>query len=215
MSAHHMEHGPRNSSAPRRKGGALRSIRGTHCSSRTNSRFNSQTANFGYAFAFPRRHAPEVLQRTFRPGKSEGVGNAGCPLHPWPRVQKVESTRVLTADTPVHPAFPHAMVLTVSFALSPVTGLDCHRRRRNKAPLKARLGKGAFRRLDASVGASGPHDFAVRKPHHSSARRLIAHRPCGLPCHHVLAPDEPASTASRPASVTIASRPSVGRDGMG
>jgi hypothetical protein len=43
------------------------------------------------------------------------------------------------------------MVLTVSFALSPVTGLSCHRRRRN-----------CFRRLDASVGASGPHDFAVR-----------------------------------------------------
>src|SRR6266850_2179128 len=29
-----------------------------------------------------------------------------------------------------HPAFPHAMVLTVSFALSPVTGLFCHRRPR-------------------------------------------------------------------------------------
>ena len=27
-----------------------------------------------------------------------------------------------------HPAFPHAMVLTVSFVLSPVTGLFCHRR---------------------------------------------------------------------------------------
>jgi hypothetical protein len=35
--------------------------------------------------------------------------------------------------------------------LSPVTGLFCHRRRRN-----------CFRRLDASVGAPGPHDFAVR-----------------------------------------------------
>src|ERR1700675_3465293 len=29
-----------------------------------------------------------------------------------------------------HPAFPHAMVLTVSFVLSPVTGLFCHRRQR-------------------------------------------------------------------------------------
>jgi hypothetical protein len=38
-----------------------------------------------------------------------------------------------------------------SFVLSPVTGLFCHRRRRN-----------CFRQLDASVGASGPHDFAVR-----------------------------------------------------
>jgi hypothetical protein len=52
----------------------------------------------------------------------------------------------------------------------------------------------AFHQLDASVGASGPHDFAVRKIALSSA-----------------AP--PASTASRPASVTIASRPSVW-DGM-
>ena len=29
-----------------------------------------------------------------------------------------------------HPAFPHAMVLTASFVLSPVTGLVCHRRLR-------------------------------------------------------------------------------------
>jgi hypothetical protein len=43
------------------------------------------------------------------------------------------------------------MVLTVSFVLSPVTGLFCHRR--CAVP---------FRELDASVGASGPHDFAVR-----------------------------------------------------
>jgi hypothetical protein len=42
------------------------------------------------------------------------------------------------------------MVLTVSFALSPVTGLF------------ATVACGYFRRLDASVGASGPHDFAVR-----------------------------------------------------
>ena len=48
-----------------------------------------------------------------------------------------------------------------------------------------------FHKLDASVGASGPHDFAVRKSALSSA-----------------AP--PASIASRPAFVTIASRPSCG-----
>ena len=43
------------------------------------------------------------------------------------------------------------MVLTVSFELSPVTGLFCHRHLRN-----------TFRKLDTSVGVSGPHDFAVR-----------------------------------------------------
>jgi hypothetical protein len=43
------------------------------------------------------------------------------------------------------------MVLTVSFALSSVIGLFCHRR---LADISAKL--------DASVEASGPHDFAVR-----------------------------------------------------
>ena len=43
------------------------------------------------------------------------------------------------------------MVLTVSFVLSPVIGLFCHRRRWSY-----------LHRLDASVEASGPHDFAVR-----------------------------------------------------
>src|ERR1700704_6145993 len=62
----------------------------------------------------------------FRP--LEGVGNAGCPLHPRPRVHfaLVERTRV-TTSTPEHPAFPHAMVLTAYVVLSPVTGLFCHR----------------------------------------------------------------------------------------
>jgi hypothetical protein len=74
------------------------------------------------------------------------------------------------------------MVLTAYFVLSPVIGLYCHRRCRN-----------CFRQLDAGVEASGPHDFAVRKP---SA--------------FVKAPL--ASTTSYPASVTIAIRPSVGQD---
>jgi hypothetical protein len=45
------------------------------------------------------------------------------------------------------------MVLTVSFVLFPVTGLVCHRRPRDAKH---------HRQLDASVGASEPHDFAVR-----------------------------------------------------
>ena len=92
-----------------------------------------------------------------------------------------KTRELVTTVTPETPGIPRAMVLTVSFALSLVTGLVCHHRRRNDAPLRARLGKGAFRRLDASVGASGPHDFAVRQPHHSSARRLIAHRLLACP----------------------------------
>ena len=45
------------------------------------------------AFATPPRHAPEALMNL--PPK-EGMGNAGCPLHPRPRVHLVvvERTRV-------------------------------------------------------------------------------------------------------------------------
>ena len=45
------------------------------------------------------------------------------------------------------------MVLTAYSVLSPVTGLSCHRRLRRLL----------LAELDASVGASGPHDFAVRQ----------------------------------------------------
>src|SRR5256885_3707537 len=114
----------------------------------------------------------------------EGAGNAGRSTRPQPRMQNKKayehSHHGHTGDT----RHSRAMVLTVSFVLFPVTGLVCHRRQRKY-----------FRQLDASVGASEPHDFAVR-----------------LTCCSSAAPS--ASTASRPAFVTIAIRPSVGRDGV-
>ena len=73
------------------------------------------------------------------------------------------------------------MVLTVSSALSPVIGLCCHRRLAN-----------TFAKLDASVEASGPHDFAVRSQRFRQRRRQR--------------PSHPA-----PTSVTIAKRPSCRR----
>ena len=48
---------------------------------------------------------------------------------------------------------PCTMVLTVSFVVSLVIGLSCHHRPREAL---------ASQELDASVEASGPHDFAVR-----------------------------------------------------
>jgi hypothetical protein len=35
-------------------------------------------------------------------------------------------TSIVPTVTPVSPGIPYAMVLTVSFVLSPVTGLSCH-----------------------------------------------------------------------------------------
>src|SRR6202023_1843282 len=68
--------------------------------------------------------------------------------------------------------------------LSPVTGLFCHRRSAGKLPTK----------LDASVGAPGPHGFAVRLQHHSS--RTSVRLSCRV--HRI----------PHPTSVTIAIRPS-------
>src|ERR1700677_2474100 len=80
------------------------------------------------------------------------------------------------------------MVLTAYSALSLVTGLVCHHHRRDAKH---------HRQLDASVGASGPHDFAVRKIALSS-----------------VAP--PASIASRPYVRDDRETPlCVGRDGGG
>jgi len=92
------------------------------------------------------------------------------------------------------------MVLTVSFVLFPVTGLVCHRRLRD-----------CRRKLDASVGASEPHDFAVRGPSPQkpldgpgTGRAEASAKADQAP----LVLRHPASIASRPAFVTIASRPS-------
>ena len=102
-----------------------------------------------------------------------------------PRVQEVVgvSTRV-SQVTPESPGIPRAMVLR----LITLPG--------DRAFLPPSSAGTASRELDASVGASGPHAFAVRLTRHSSK----AHS---------------ASTASCPASVTISSRPSVGQDGDG
>ena len=93
-------------------------------------------------------------------------------MHPQPRVRFVVlvCTRVFTAEAPDTSGIPHAMVLTAYPALSPGTGLFCPRHfRGNCFP----------RKLSASVGAPGPHGFAVRFERRSScvAKASTASRP--------------------------------------
>ena len=85
----------------------------------------------------------------------------------------------------------------VKHSCSPVTGLFCHRRQRIKFCLSP-VGPTKLRKLDASVGASGPHDFAVRcnisRPH--AVDRSQAFRQPALPSRR--AQNAAASTASAP-----------------
>src|SRR3954454_21534660 len=133
--------------------------------------------------AISRREAPERCMNLSPQNNMRAQGMPGARRARSLACKIKKHTSIVTTVTPGSPGIPRTMVLTVSFALFPVTGLYCHRHWRNY-----------FRQLDASVGASEPHDFAVR-----------------LTCCSSAAPS--ASTASRPAFVTIASRPSVGRDG--
>src|SRR5216684_130569 len=108
----------------------------------------------------------------------------------------VKSTRV-TTSTPESPGIPARNGFTAYVALSPVTGLFCHRRLRIRglsAPGRADL---PSRELDASVGASGPHDFAVRS--NISRQRAVDRSQVFRPAlRSRRAQNAAASTASRP-----------------
>jgi len=136
---------------------------------------------------------------------NEGVGNAGCRSHPQPRMQSKKAYELVTTGPPAYPAFPHAMVLTAYFALFPVIGLPCHRRLTNVTCPRpvgpTRLRKTWRRRR-------GVRTTRLHRPQQrlSSARSrsLTGWTP---PCDPIARFDAAASTASRPASVTIASAP--------
>jgi hypothetical protein len=106
----------------------------------------------------------EVYPRTSRLLKIRGRRECRAPDAPA-AARVVQSTRVSDHGlTPEVPGIPRAMVLTAYFRASPVTGLFCHRHFRELCP----------RKLSASVGAPGPHDFAVRA---SVARLATPPRP--------------------------------------
>jgi hypothetical protein len=112
--------------------------------------------------------------------RTEGAGKAGCWLHPWVPCNKKHGGR--TTGQPKQLRLSLRDGVTAYFVLSPVTGLFCHRHpQRCFHPPE----------LSASVGAPGPHDFAVRV---TCSRQSHASRP-------------PHLTAT---FVTIASRPSFG-----
>ena len=113
----------------------------------------------------------------------EGAGNAGCALHPRSRVQCAQKgAHTSIQGSGEHPTFPAQWLYGLYRALPGRAGLVVTVARE----------KLASHELDASIGASGPHDFTVRI-RTVRQRRIRVHR---IP----------------PASVTIAKRPSY-RDG--
>jgi hypothetical protein len=131
-----------------------------------------------YKAAFPRRDAPEaciIVSPSEIRGRREDRVRA-APAVSCARLHKGIRTQAYRFSGGIRPSLRNGF--TAYFVLSPVNGLSCHRRHADRST-----------QLDASIGASGPHDFAVRVSH---ARQSQLPRP-------------PHPTAR---FVTIASRPS-------
>ena len=114
-----------------------------------------------------RDRCARVLQISFALFKEEAQGKPGARFTrvPAPNVHKRNAHEHTGSAEAIRPSLRNGF--TVSSVLSPVTGLSCHRRH---AEMNSR-------QLDASVGASGPHDFAVRVPRGSSSRSFASIAP--------------------------------------
>ena len=142
----------------------------------------------------------------------EGVGNAGCPLHPQPRAHfvLVKRTRV-TTSTPESPGIParngfngFLRALPGDRALLPPSFAD--------TTCQNPAGPTCLRNLDASVGASGPHDFAVRSivSRQRALRSLTDSK--NPPCDPLARKTLPRPPHPIPTFVTMANAPLAGRD---
>jgi hypothetical protein len=164
-----------------------------------------------YAGSVPRRAAPGLCLNV-APPKQRGRRESRVSDAPAAPRAKVESTWVGTTGSPVQTGFPCAMVLTASFVLPGDRALLPPSPRRLTASL-ARLGRDlppqdltpASGRQDHTTSPSATTSFVCAPVDRSRAQRTAL--------QPRLRADAAASTASRPTSVTIASRPSCGRDG--
>ncbi len=114
---------------------------------------------------------------------TEGAGKAGCWLHPWVPCNKKHGGRTTGSTGAFRLSLRDGF--TAYFVLSPVTGLSCHRR-----PWGCFHPPG----LSASVGAPGPHDFAVRD---ARARQSHTSRPPHLTATFVTIASRPSSAVRR------------------
>jgi hypothetical protein len=122
------------------------------------------------------------------PSEKEGAGKTGCALHPRSRVHICASENA-HEHTGSAEAFRPSLRNGFNGFLHALPG--------DRLFVTVACGI-VFRKLDASVGASGPHDFAVR---FNAFVRTTSDRACTESVHRI----------PRPTSVTIAIRPSCGR----
>ena len=104
-------------------------------------------------------YSPEFCSARPALPNQRAQGMPGASMRPQPRVQMKKAHEQVTTVTPKTPGIPRAMVLTVSFVISPVIGLVCHRRQWNRfrppAALSARGVPGSFAPNTEGAGNAG------------------------------------------------------------
>ena len=101
-------------------------------------RFGFQTARFKQCFSNIQQAPPKRLRArdAMRPRCAKNLppgGRGECRVPSAPAASCAHGvvrmhTSIHSGGTGNHPAFPHAMVLTAYFVISPAIGLFCHRR---------------------------------------------------------------------------------------
>ena len=123
----------------------------------------------GHISAFSRRNAPELCMEVASPKneRAQGMPGARCTRGLVCKMHKGKRTRAYRFSGG-NPAFPARWFYGLFRALPG-----------DRAFLPPSPAEAASRELDASVGASGPHDFAVRLTRRSSsvAKASTASRP--------------------------------------
>ena len=127
-----------------------------------NQAVEGETGSHRQTSAFSRRETPELCEDDDPPIQRGRREDRVLSAHPRPVCIGRKHT-VVTTGGAGSSGLPCAMVLTAYIVLSPGTGLSCPRRSQI-----------LIRDLSASVGAPGPHDFAVRV---SAARLATPPRP--------------------------------------
>src|SRR3954468_16076416 len=177
-----------------------------HDEPRPGRREISNSPIHAHTSAFSRRGASESCQTTALIERAQGMPGARCTRSLACKMKK--HTRSSPQVHRSNPAFPAQWSNGLLRDLPGDRALLSPSSREYgwSAPGRADF---ASPRRDASVEASGPHDFTVRTSIVRPARlwSLTGWTP---PCDHELRADTAAATASRPALVTIAKRPSVG-----
>ena len=140
-----------------------------------------RTVTNGYGFTIPRRDRPSCVETFAPPSRGRrrdprvrAQGNAGCAVHPQSRVRKV----VHTGSNPqAHRDTRHSLRNGFNGLWRALPG---DRAFLPPSPPRNSL----LRDLNASVGASGPHGFAVRnsatRPH-AYARLMLLRPPHPIP----------------------------------